>query len=76
MNKDVLELLKKVVVLLDNGVGPYSLEYVLSKMGCEYNNGINFEFYYFIKRLEMFYDEEFNSDDLKVSRHDFDKVNK
>lgn len=74
MNKELLELMKKVVCLLDNGVEPVMLQHVLGKMECDYNNGVNFEWHYFINRLEMFYDDDFNSDDLKCHRHDIDLV--
>ena len=74
MNKELLELMKKVVCLLDNGVQPAMLQHVLGKMECDYSNGVNFEWHYFINRLEMFYDDDFNYDDLKCHRHDIDLV--
>ena len=74
MNQELLKLMKQVVCLLDNGVKPANLQHVLGQMGCEYNNGVNFEWHYFIKRLEKFYDDDFNSDNLQCHRHDFDTV--
>tara|TARA_R100001460_G_scaffold28324_2_gene56798 strand:- start:18698 stop:18925 length:228 start_codon:yes stop_codon:yes gene_type:complete len=74
MKPETLKILKTVVLLLDNGLEPSSLERVLSGIGCEYNNGVNYELYYFIKRLDLFFDEDFNSKTLVVDRFDLYKV--
>lgn len=74
MDKRLLVLLKKVVVLLDAGVEPSNLEHVLDNMGLDFQNGINFEFSHIIKRLNKFYTAEFKSDTLVCDKFDLSKT--
>ena len=74
MNKDLLVLLKKVVLLLENGVKPSDLSHVLSNMGEAYNNGLNFEFKHIFERLSRYYDKDFKESNFKTSMYDIDKV--
>lgn len=74
MKPETLKILKTIVLLLDNGLEPSSLERVLSSIGYEYNNGVNYELYYFIKRLDLFFDEDFDSKTLVADRFDLYKV--
>jgi len=74
MNKELLEILGKVVVLLENGVKPQSLQHVLSQMGCEYNNGVLFEFHYIIQRLENYFKEDFKQSNFLCEWNDIHKM--
>jgi hypothetical protein len=75
MDKRLLELLKKVVVLLDAGVEPSNLEYVLDRMGLDFQNGINYELSHIIKRLNKYYTTaDFKSDTLVCDKFDLSKT--
>lgn len=74
MDKRLLELLKKVVVLLDAGVEPSSLEHVLDKMGLDFQNGINYELSHIIKRLNKYYTVDFKNETLVCDKFDLSKT--
>jgi hypothetical protein len=75
MRPETLRLLKRVVCLLENGVKPCQLKWVLRQFGTEENakHNVNWQFEYFISRLDLFWDEDFSEKDLAVCWTTFDK---
>ena len=75
MKPETLDLLKKVVCLLENGVTSHNLYAVLREFGITKNH-INWQFAYFFQRLDLFWDDDFNEDDLEYDWMSFDNLKK
>lgn len=75
MKPETLDLLKKVLCLLENGVKPHRLYEVLREFGITKNH-INWQFDYFIQRLDLFWDDDFDEDDLENDWMSFNNLKK
>mgnify|MGYP003116330812 FL=1 len=75
MKPETLDLLKKVLCLLENGVKPSRLYEVLREFGITKNH-INWQFDYFIQRLDLFWDDDFDEDTLENDWMSFNNLKK